>query len=86
MVRLLIDYGAEVMGRDNLRRTASQRATRHPELKKFLQEKVTENCRYHAQQERTAPDRKKELEIIAEQKAKRREELKKRFPYSCISW
>ena len=86
MARLLTDYGAKVMLRDNLRRTASQRAGRHRELQNFLEEKVTENCRHLTQRERTAPDRKKELKIIAEQKAKRREELKKRFPYSCISW
>ena len=86
MARLLTDHGAEVMLRDNLRRTVSQRATRHPELKKFLQEQVAENCRYRAKQKATAPERKKKLEVIAEQEAKRREEMKKRFPYSCISW
>lgn len=86
MVRLLTDHGAEVMLRDNLRRTASQRADRHPELKNFLQEKVTEKCRYRSQRKRATPERKKKLAVLAEQEAKRREELKKRFPYSCISW
>lgn len=77
MVRLLIDHGAEVMLRDNLRRTVSQRADQHPELKKFLQEKVAENCRDQTQRKRSAPERKKELEIIAEQEAKQHEKMKK---------
>ena len=72
MVRLLTDHGANVMLRDNLRRTASQRAGRHRELQNFLEERVTENCRYLTQQKHDAPARKKELEIIAEQKAKRK--------------
>lgn len=85
MVQLLTDHGAEVMLRDNLRRTASQRADRHPELKNFLQEKITEKCRYRTQQKRSTPERKKKLAVIAKQEAKQREELKRRFG-GCISW